>query len=72
MSTTSIDSHLITTKELAALIRKTPNAVRIMRHRGEGPRGTRFGREVLYRRADVEAWLARKTEADRLGQRAAA
>ncbi|MER7813863.1 helix-turn-helix domain-containing protein [Streptomyces sp. NPDC096153] len=70
--TSSTASHFMTTKELADRLRKTTNAVRIMRHRGQGPKGTRFGREVLYARADVARWEAAKTAEDRLAQRAVA
>ncbi|NUQ95326.1 MAG: helix-turn-helix domain-containing protein [Streptomyces sp.] len=62
----------MTTKELADILRTTPNAVRIMRHRGDAPAGFRRGRQVLYERAVVKAWLARKSEADPLAQRAIA
>lgn len=69
---TTPDLGLMTTKEVAALIRKTPHAVRQMRHRGIGPRGTRVGRDVLYPRAGVLAWLAGLEQADPLAQRSAA
>jgi hypothetical protein len=46
--------------------------VLIMRHRGQAPRGFRSGKEVLFRRTAVEAWLKAREEADVLGQRAAA
>lgn len=65
-------SPYMTTKELAELLRTTPGAIRQMRHRGDGPQGTRIGRGVLYSRTDVEAWLTAKTRADKLTQRAAA
>ncbi len=71
MSETSTASRFIKTKELARTLRKSPEAVRMMRHRGEGPQGTRVGRDVLYDRAEVERWLAAKTAADPLAQRAA-
>ncbi|MEU2801450.1 helix-turn-helix domain-containing protein [Streptomyces sp. NPDC007117] len=61
---------LMTTREVAALFRKTPHAVRQMRHRGIGPQGTRVGRDTLYRRAAVMAWLEAREQADRLTQRA--
>jgi len=57
MSETPNASPYITTNELGALIHKRPEAVRMMRHRGTGPKGTRFGRDVLYRRDDVRSWL---------------
>lgn len=69
---TSTASRFMTTKELAVLIRKSPEAVRQMRHRGDGPVGTRHGRDTLYDRAVVEKWLAAKTAADPLAQRALA
>jgi hypothetical protein len=46
--------------------------VRAWRHRGQGPRGTRVGRGVLYPREVVEAWLKQREEADEIGQRAVA
>lgn len=62
---------LMTTKEVAALIRRTPHGVRQLRHRGTGPKGTKVGRDVLYPRAGVLAWLAALEQADPLAQRAA-
>ncbi|MYV62152.1 helix-turn-helix domain-containing protein [Streptomyces sp. SID4931] len=61
---------LMTTREVAALIRKTANAVRLMRHRGAGPPGVRVGRDTLYRRASVLAWLEALEQADPLARRA--
>ncbi|MET9702340.1 helix-turn-helix domain-containing protein [Streptomyces griseus] len=61
---------LMTTREVAVLIRKTPNAVRVMRHRGTGPPGVRVGKDTLYRRTAVLAWLEALEQADRLAQRA--
>ena len=63
-------TQLITTKQLALRLHKTPVAFRMLRHRGLGPRGVRVGRDVLYAEADVQAWLAAKTDADPLAQRA--
>lgn len=70
--TQDIASPYMTTKELASLLRTTPNAVKIMRHRGLGPRGVRRGRLVLYRRTVVDAWLKAREDADELAQRAIA
>ncbi|MFC7929131.1 helix-turn-helix transcriptional regulator [Streptomyces cinereoruber] len=72
MSAQTADSPLLTTKDLAEFLKTTPNAVNILRHRGLGPQGFRRGRNVLYRREAVEAWLRAKEAGDRLGQRAAA
>lgn len=72
MSETSTVSPFMTTKELADILLTTPNAVLLMRHRGRAPQGFRRGRQVLYRRTVVEAWLAAREAADELGQRATA
>lgn len=61
---------LMTTRGVAALIRKTENAVRLMRHRGTGPPGFRVGRTTLYRRTAVMAWLEAQEQADPLARRA--
>ncbi|WP_405794050.1 helix-turn-helix domain-containing protein [Streptomyces sp. NBC_01506] len=68
---TDTESPYMTTKEVAALIRKTPHAVRQMRHRGLAPKGMRVGRSVLYHRDAVAAWLTKRTAGDALAQRAA-
>ncbi|MBO7938955.1 helix-turn-helix domain-containing protein [Streptomyces sp. S9] len=60
----------MTTKELAAHVRKSPATVRSWRHRGLGPRGTRIGKAVLYRRDAVAKWLEEREQADEIGQRA--
>lgn len=52
--------ELMTTEEVAALLKISPATVRWHRHRGTGPVGHRapHGRRVLYRRSEVEAWFA--------------
>lgn len=70
MSETGTASPYLKTAEVAVLIRKKPDAVRQMRRRGTGPKGVRIGRDVLYDRRDVLAWLAAKAAADELAQRA--
>jgi predicted DNA-binding transcriptional regulator AlpA len=49
---------LLTVKELASLLRTTPNAVRVMRTRGQLPQPVALGTKRLLWRADViAAWL---------------
>ncbi|MEU2143573.1 helix-turn-helix domain-containing protein [Streptomyces globisporus] len=72
MATTTAAPDLMTTKEVAALIRRSPGALRQMRHRGLAPKGVKVGRDVLYTRAAVMAWLEALEQADPLAQRAAA
>lgn len=69
---TITESPYMTTKELAVLIRSTPEAIRAMRYRGTAPRGSRVGRRVLWHRDDVTAWLDARRDADPLAQRATA
>jgi excisionase family DNA binding protein len=49
--------RLLTTEEVADLLRTSPSTVRYWRHLGKGPRGRRPGRRVLYAESDVQAWL---------------
>jgi excisionase family DNA binding protein len=51
------DDTFITTTELAALMRTSPETVRYWRHVGKGPVSFKAGRKVLYERSDVETWL---------------
>lgn len=62
-------SPYMTLAEFAALIRKSPQAVRNMRHRGQAPKGFRNGREVLFPRTEVDAWLDAQLTGDRLAAR---
>ena len=47
----------LTRDELARIGHCTPQAISMMRMRGEGPQGTKFGRRVLYAESAVQAWL---------------
>lgn len=57
MTDTTADDFM-TTEEVAARARTTPDTCRYWRHIGKGPRSFKVGRRVLYAREDVEAWLA--------------
>jgi excisionase family DNA binding protein len=52
------DDTFMTTTELAALMRTSPETVRYWRHIGKGPASFKAGRKVLYKRSDVETWLS--------------
>lgn len=54
----------MTTSEVSALVRRSPETLRYWRHRNEGPPSFRLGRRVMYRRGDVSAWIeaARRRE----------
>jgi excisionase family DNA binding protein len=57
---------LMTVEELAAYLRKPVPTIYQWNSRGAGPPPIRVGRNVLYRRADVEKWLDAHT-AERAG-----
>ncbi|MGW9167907.1 helix-turn-helix domain-containing protein [Agromyces sp. NPDC055658] len=48
---------LLTPDEVAKLAHTTPGQLAQLRYRGGGPRFVKFGKKVLYRRADVESFL---------------
>jgi excisionase family DNA binding protein len=50
--------ELLTTKEVARLLKLSPKTIQLMRHEGRGPRFIRIGSSVRYRQEDIEAWLA--------------
>lgn len=52
------DLDLLTVAEVAALLRKPAGTLRYWRSVDRGPRSSRIGSTVVYRRSDVEAWLA--------------
>lgn len=48
---------LLTLEEVAKMLRKSPAQIRWMRHVGTGPKSAKVGGRVLFRRADVIAWV---------------
>ena len=51
--------EMLTPREVADLLRTTPHCLAVSRCcRRPTPPYLRIGRRILYRRADVEAWLA--------------
>ncbi|MBE6477845.1 MAG: helix-turn-helix domain-containing protein [Propionibacteriaceae bacterium] len=52
-----VKGEFLTTHELAALCRTSPETVRYWRHVGKGPRSFKLGRRVLYDRKDIDAWI---------------
>lgn len=51
-------------KEAAAYVRRSPNALRILRHRRRGPRSFICDGLILYYTADLKAWLEQAANAD--------
>ncbi len=56
---------LLTTAEVAQIMRSPVSTLRYSRHLGTGPHSFRLGRRVVYRRADVTAWLLEQVAAGR-------
>ncbi len=52
---------LMTTGDVAEATRSTIDTVRYWRSAGIGPSGFRVGKKVLYREADVIAWIESKS-----------
>ena len=54
----NLNSDLLYTEEVAALTRKSVATIRWLQHTRRGPKCGKLGRRVVYRRADVETWIA--------------
>jgi hypothetical protein len=52
------EAELLTLAEEAAVLRTPVATLRYWRHLGVGPDGFRLGRRVVYRREDINRWLA--------------
>jgi excisionase family DNA binding protein len=53
-----VSDEYMTTHEVAALLKTSPETVRYWRHIRTGPESFKVGRRVLYPKAAVEVWLA--------------
>ena len=56
---------LLTTAEVALILRAPVSTVRYWRYLNTGPKCFKLGRRVVYRRADVHTWLAEQEAAGR-------
>jgi len=56
-------AELLTLGEAAAVLRTPVATLRYWRHFGVGPDGFRLGRRVVYRRQDVDRWVAEQQQA---------
>ncbi|SDY87247.1 DNA binding domain-containing protein, excisionase family [Modestobacter sp. DSM 44400] len=63
------EPELLTITEAAELLRAPVATLRYWRHLGCGPRSFRLGRRVVYRRADLLAWI--EAQHDHSGSRRA-
>ena len=58
-----MDREWQTLKEVAEELKVSAATLYNLRHVGAGPRGYRVGRELRFRRSDVETWLASRQDA---------
>ena len=56
---TQMERRLLTTREVAEILRTSSGQIANMRMRGEGPPYPKFSRRVLYDIKDLEQWLDR-------------
>jgi predicted DNA-binding transcriptional regulator AlpA len=49
--------RLLKLQEVAAMTGIPENTLRFWRHQGTGPKSAKLGRRVVYREADVLAWV---------------
>jgi|SRR5680860_73746 len=66
---TTITAHdtiepVLTLSQLAAHLSVSVQTLYDLRSKGRGPRGFRVGRELRFRRSEVDSWLARIEAAD--------
>lgn len=57
-------SDLLKTAEVSVVTRVPEATLRYWRHIGTGPKSFKLGRHVVYKREDVEAWIAAQYEAE--------
>lgn len=58
---------LLNLEDVSALLQVPVATLRYWRQRGEGPPSFRLGKRVMYRRADVGAWVDEQAAAGRRG-----
>ncbi|MBN7559490.1 helix-turn-helix transcriptional regulator [Mycobacteroides abscessus] len=62
-----VDDELLTTAEVAQQYRINAATLRYWRHADQGPASFTLGRRVLYRRSEVQRWIAVCEQATRRG-----
>lgn len=61
-SRSSGETELLTTDDLAELLRLTVRAVYHLRHRGTLPPAVKFGNSLRWRRSDIDDWLENRLD----------
>lgn len=63
---------LLRIEDVSEITGITPDTLRHWRHRGVGPKSSRLGRRIVYRRSDVNDWLELELERTAAGGKPAA
>lgn len=58
------ESPVLTLRETARYVRRSENALKLLRHKGRGPAGFLQEGRLMYFLADVDAWLASGAASD--------
>lgn len=51
---------LLTTEDLACIVKQEVSTVQMWHRKAFGPPSARIGKRIMYRRSDVEAWIAER------------
>ena len=60
--TTYDETDLLTVQETASYLTVGAGSVNYWRHKKVGPRFVRVGRQIRYRRSDLDQWIEDRTE----------
>ncbi|UMB70103.1 helix-turn-helix transcriptional regulator [Mycobacterium paraterrae] len=67
-----IDDEFLATATVSKITGVPVTTLRYWRHAGGGPASFTLGRRVVYRRSEIERWIAEQEEATRRGGNGAA
>lgn len=66
------EDEFLTTQRVSKITGVPVTTLRYWRHFGSGPASFTLGRRVVYRRSEIERWIAEQEEATRRGGNGAA
>lgn len=62
--TPHLASPVMNTKQAAAYVHRTPNAMKILRHRRKGPKSFEADGRIYYYVTELDSWLANGAASD--------
>lgn len=63
-TTPSLGDDVLSLSELCTQLHVTAQTIYDLRSQGRGPRGFRLGRELRFRKREIDAWLSRLESED--------